>query len=80
MKAWVLAIAAAALAAALLGGCVNVKVPDGPYVNLDSDKGGGGGGELEKVLDVLEQAREDGIITKNQFNELRKRLEKTCGG
>ena len=80
MKAWVLAIAAAALAASLLAGCVNV--PPGPYVNINSEKSAGGttgGGDLDRLLDVLEQARHDGIITRNQFNELKKRLERSCG-
>lgn len=67
-------------------GCFNVEVPEGPYVNLNGDGSGAGGGTVDrktvdrraydKIKDILDDAREDGVITSSQQKELMKRTEK----
>ena len=73
---------AAALSAS--AGCVNVKVPEGPYVNLGEDSTTGTATAdrktidrkaYEKMKDVLENARGDRVITSDQYKELMKRAE-----
>jgi len=78
MRQWVLAVVAAMVLVGALWGCVNVKVPEGPYVSLTDDKPA----KTDKakvrddVLDVLEDARDDGIITDVQYERLKERVEK----
>ncbi len=76
MKQWVLVIAAVALLAALAAGCVNVKPPPGPYVALGSRSSEGKSLDAKTIESVLDNAREDDVITKSQCKELRKRFEK----
>ena len=74
-------IVAAVILVGVIAGCFNVKVPEGPYVDLSE----GGSSASQKPPDVeqfeefLEDAMDDGVITKNQYKELRKRLDKKYG-
>ena len=64
-------VVAAVLAGALCGCWADVKAPEGPYVTLDS-----GGDASGKIRVFLREARNDGVITKDQYRALVKRLEK----
>lgn len=81
MKRLMALIIAVVVLGGMIAGCVNVKVPEGPYVSLADDTGSGGGNKFDvKVFeDVLKDAQEDGVITKGQYEELCKRLAKKCG-
>ena len=80
MNRWIALTMVAAVVALAMTGCVNVKVPDGPYVNLSDDASSDHADhdepDLKDFEDLLEKARKDGVITKSQYKELRHRLEK----
>lgn len=67
-KLAIVIVAAAVLAGAFCG-CFNVdaKAPKGPYVKLESGSG--------QIREFLKEAREDGIITKNQYEVLIERTK-----
>ena len=79
MKRWTLAVAATVALAGMIAGCIDVKAPSGPYVNLGSGSSAKADPDLKNMRAFLDEAREDGIITKNQCKELKKRLEKKFG-
>ena len=64
-----IAVVLAAVLAGTLCGCFNLdaKAPEGPYVTVDS-----GGGQIREFL---KDAREDGIISKNQYEVLIERVK-----
>ena len=82
MKQLMALIIAVVVLGGMITGCLNVKVPEGPYVNLTDDPGSGDAKNLDRKQfeDLLEDAQEDGVITKSQYNELCKRLAKKYGG
>jgi hypothetical protein len=65
-----IAVVLAAVLAGTLCGCFNLdaKAPDGPYVTMDSNGSG-------QIREFLKTAREDGIISKNQYEVLMKRVK-----
>jgi len=63
----------------MITGCLNVKVPEGPYVNLTDDPGSGADRNSD-LKEFLKEAQDDGVITKSQYNDLCKRLDKKYGG
>ena len=77
MKRWIAVAVAVGVFAGALAGCVNVDPPDGPYVQW-----GSGSTSSRTEADVkgfenfLKKAREDGLITKSQYEELKKRLDR----
>ncbi len=60
-----------ALAAA---GCVNVKVPEGPYVTVAEENAPVSDKTHEQMDAFLRQARDDGIISDLQYKKLKERL------
>lgn len=73
----VLAILGAVLLSGI-GGCINVDVPDGPFVDLGN--GGGStraaaGSSVNDFRALLKRARSDGVITDNQYQRLTERVE-----
>ncbi len=64
-----IAVVLAAVLAGTLCWCFNLdaKAPEGPYVTVDSDSG--------QIRKFLKDAREDGIISKNQYEVLIRRVE-----
>ena len=69
---WIIVIVAAAVLAGALCGCLNVdtKVPKGPYVKLESGEDASG-----QIREFLKEAREDGIISKTQYERLIERVK-----
>lgn len=69
---WTILVVAAVVLAATLCGCFNVdaKAPEGPYVTVDSE-----GGASRQIREFLKKAREDGIISRNQYEVLIRRTE-----
>lgn len=82
MKPLMTLVVAVVVLGGMIAGCVNVKVPEGPYVSLDDDGGSGDDKKLDPKAfeDFLKDARDDGVITKSQCKELCERLAKKCGG
>ena len=81
MRQWIALMMVVAVLGITLTGCINVKAPDGPYVKLDDGSASDGNHDAIDMKDVqklLEDARKDGVITKTQYEQLRKRLEKAC--
>ena len=75
MTRWTI-LAAALLCMIVVVGCVNVEVPDGPLVDLDGEQKVEPTKEnIEFTREFLDQAREDGVITKSQYEDLAKRLK-----
>ena len=60
-------------------GCVNVKVPEGPYLKVNQDSTSPSKTNVEFTQTFLRSAWEDGMITEAQYKELRRRLE-SCSG
>jgi len=80
MRNWILATAAILAVTFAVSGCVNVKVPEGPYYVHNSDAGGDVRSHTyHQMKEFLKDAREDGLITASQHKELGKRLEKKYG-
>jgi len=76
MKRWILAAMVALALVVGMWGCVQVKVPEGPYVNLGSDAKTTKTTKTEKqVRDFLKKARDDRIISDSQYEKLKDRLE-----
>ena len=67
-------LVAALSAAAVSGGCVQVDVPDGPYVS-GATGGGADRGRAGEIKEFLQEAREDGLVTDEQYRRLISRLE-----
>ena len=65
-----IAVVLAAVLAGTLCGCFNLdaKAPDGPLVRVDSSSSG-------RIREFLKDAREDGIISKNQYEVLIRRVK-----
>ena len=78
MTRWmiVMVVAACLIAAA---GCLNVDVPQGPYIKVNDGSGASGRTNVEFTRDFLESAREDGVISQGQYEQLRRRLESSSG-
>ena len=75
MKRWIAVAVAVGVLAGSLAGCVNV--PEGPYVQLDSGSTSSRTkADVKGFEDFLKKAREDGIINRNQYKELKKRLDR----
>jgi len=75
MIKWVIA---SVMVVCLVGaaGCVNVDVPEGPYVQVDESKNKTvSQSNKDFAKDFLKQAEEDGIITESQYQDLKKRLD-----
>lgn len=79
MKQLIALIAVVVVLGGMMTGCLNVKVPDGPYVNL-SENAGSGADKNSDLKEFLKEAQDDGVITKSQYNQLCKRLDKKYGG
>ena len=64
-----IAVVVAAVLAGTLCGCFNLdaKAPDGPLVTVGSGSG--------QMREFLKEAREDGIISKNQYEVLIRRVK-----
>jgi len=64
-----IAVVVAAVLAGTLCGCFNLdaKAPEGPYVTVDSSSG--------QIREFLKEAREDGIISKNLYEVLIRRVK-----
>ena len=69
---WIIVIVAAAVLAGALCGCFNVdaKVPEGPYATVGSSEDASG-----QIRKFLKKAREDGIISKTQYERLIDRVK-----
>ena len=77
MKRWIAVAVAVGVLAGSLAGCVNVDPPDGPYVQWGSASASGRTeADVKGFEKFLKKAREDGLITKSQYKELMKRLER----
>jgi len=76
MRQWIILVVAAAVLAGVLSGCVNVKTPDGPYVQWGEGSSAKTKADLKGFEKFLKKAQDDGLITKNQYKELKKRLDK----
>ena len=75
MRRWITVAAALVVLVGMLTGCVNVKPPDGPYVQWNSSSAESKP-EVRAFEDLLKQARDDGLINQKQYRELKKRLDK----
>jgi len=66
---WIILVVVAAVLAGTLCGCFNLdaKAPEGPYVTVDSSSG--------QIREFLKEAREDGIISKNLYEVLIRRVK-----
>jgi len=81
MRQWIALMMVVAVLGITLTGCINVKPPAGPYVQLNDGPASDADHQTLDMKDVeklLEDAREDGVITKSQYEQLRKRLKKAC--
>ena len=66
---WIILVVVAAVLAGTLCGCFNLdaKAPKGPYVTVESSSG--------QIRRFLRDAREEGIISKNQYEVLIRRVK-----
>ena len=75
MKTWIAVAVAVGILAGSLAGCVNV--PEGPYVQWGpGSTSGKTKADVKGFQDFLKKALDDGLINKNQYKELKKRLDK----
>ncbi|MHC4715891.1 MAG: hypothetical protein ACYS5V_02900 [Planctomycetota bacterium] len=74
MRTWLILALVAAVLIAAGQGCVNVKTPEGPYVVMGSDSAPAlSDTTVNEMMAFLKRARNDGLITDNQYKQLRDR-------
>jgi len=73
MTRWIIGMAVSVCVLATIG-CLNVKVPEGPYVKVNGGRPAPTKANVEFTDDFLKSARDDGVITEGIYKELRKRL------